>query len=170
VRKDVNIGFDFTDPNNGRVVPYAKKYKSVHTVQFQTGSNFLVYRYADVKLMLAECLNEQGFVANGEAFTLLNEVRTRAGVASKSTTATDPLLRVSTQDEFRTAIASERQLEFAFENHRWFDLLRTDKATAVMQAHGTREKAGKTYVASTAYQTIPTVFPYPQAELNLLNQ
>ncbi|MEX2594168.1 MAG: RagB/SusD family nutrient uptake outer membrane protein [Anditalea sp.] len=37
-------------------------------------------------------------------------------------------------------IAKERQVEFCFENQRWYDLKRTGKALEVMAAHGIREK------------------------------
>jgi len=170
LRKAASIGSDFIDPNNNKVVPYAKKYQSVHAVQYQTANNFVVYRYADVKLLLAECLNETSFVADGEAFQLLNDVRVRAGLQAKSTASSDPLLKVASQDEFRSAIAHERQVELAFENHRWFDLVRTDKAVTVMQTHGAREKTLKSYVVAAAYQDIRLQNLYPQQELNLLAQ
>jgi hypothetical protein len=168
-RKAASIG-SFTETSSGKVIPFVKKYQTPHAVRFQTGSNFPVYRYADVLLMLAECLNETGFVADGEAFQLLNQIRTRAGLPTKSTTATDPALLITTQEQFRDAIAHERQVELAFENHRWFDLLRTNKATAVMQAHGAREKAIKSYLNPASYNDIRLLNLYPQRELELLSR
>jgi hypothetical protein len=63
-------------------------------------------RYADVLLMLAEVLVEQG--NTGEALPLVNQVRTRAGVA--------PLASVN-----REAIYWERNWELASEQHAWYD-------------------------------------------------
>jgi starch-binding outer membrane protein, SusD/RagB family len=83
--------------------------------------NFVVLRYADVLLMLAEALGE-----SDEAYSLINQVRSRAGLAPISAT---------TPGTFANKLLHERRVEFAFENHRWPDLLRFGKATEVMQAH-----------------------------------
>ena len=168
-RKAASIG-SFTEVSSGKVIPFIKKYQTTHAVRFQTGSNFPVYRYADVLLMLAECLNEAGFVADGEAFQRLNEIRTRAGLPNKSTTAADATLLITTQEQFRDAVAHERQVELAFENHRWFDLLRTNKATTILQAHGAREKTLKAYLNPASYSDIRLLNLYPQRELELLNR
>lgn len=168
-RKDASVSQSFTDPNTGKVVPYVIKYKTPHTVRYQTGSNFPVYRFADVLLMLAECLNEAGFTANGEAYTLLNQVRQRAGLLPKTAGNTDPALNVSTQEAFRQAVWQERRVELAYENHRWFDLLRTGQAAAMMQAHAGREKALKSYLAPAAYTTIRLTYQYPRREVQLSN-
>ncbi|PGH40119.1 MAG: RagB/SusD family nutrient uptake outer membrane protein [Candidatus Nephrothrix sp. EaCA] len=167
-RKNASVGFDFADPD-GRTVPYIKKYQSPHNVRFQTANNFPVYRYSDVLLMLAECLNEAGFVADGEAFSLLNQVRKRAGLPHKTSSDSEASLRVSSQEDFRKAIAKERQVELAFENHRWFDLLRTNKMNEVMAPHAAREKeTKKNHVISASYQDLKTVYQYPQREQMLL--
>lgn len=57
------------------------------------------------------------------ALTDLDAVRSRAGlIASTAATRGDILL----------AIENERRLEFAFEPHRWYDLVRTGRAGAVL--------------------------------------
>jgi hypothetical protein len=168
-RKDISVSQSFTDPNTGKVVPYVIKYKTPHTIRYQTGSNFPVYRYADVLLMLAECLNETAFAANGEAYTLLNQVRQRAGLLPKTAGNIDPALDVNTQEAFRRAVWQERRVELAFENHRWFDLLRTGQAAAVMQAHAAREKSLKSYLVPAAYTTIRLNCQYPRREVQLTN-
>ncbi|TDE14878.1 RagB/SusD family nutrient uptake outer membrane protein [Dyadobacter psychrotolerans] len=155
-RLAASIGRDFTDPTTNTLVPYIKKYQSTHAVRYQTGNNFPVYRYSDVLLMLAESLNETG--ATASAFTSLNQVRSRAGLAAKTPA------QLSSQTAFRQAVAQERRVELAFENHRWFDLLRYGTATEVMTLHAVREKALKTYMVGIAYQAIPLVFPYPLRE------
>lgn len=168
IRKEASIGFNFTDPISKKVLPYIKKYQSAHSVRYQTANNFPVYRYSDVLLMLAECLNEAGFTADGEAFSLLNQIRKRAKLADKTSSHVDPSLKISSQEEFRNAIAKERQVELAFENHRWFDLLRTNKVKDIMTPHATHEKAAKSHVISASYQDLKTLYQYPQREDMLL--
>lgn len=84
--------------------------------------NFMVLRYADVLLMLAEALGE-----STEAYALINQVRQRANL--------NPI-DATTPGTFEDKLLHERQVELAFENHRWADLLRFGKAQEVMQAHG----------------------------------
>ncbi|HEU4555469.1 MAG TPA: RagB/SusD family nutrient uptake outer membrane protein [Chitinophaga sp.] len=167
-RKDASISLSFTDPNTNKVVPYVIKYKTPHAIRYQTGSNFPVYRFADVLLMLAECLNETAFAANGEAYTLLNQVRARAGLAPKTAGNANPALNVSSQEAFRQAVWQERRVELAFEDHRWFDLLRTGQATAVMQAHAVEEKSLKSYLVPAAYTNIRPQYQYPRREVQLM--
>ncbi|SDF40220.1 Starch-binding associating with outer membrane [Mucilaginibacter pineti] len=168
-RKDASIT-DFTSDEYGIELPFIKKYQTKSAEQGITAQDFPVYRYADVYLMLAECLNEQGFTAGGDAFKYLNLVRERAGLGDKTANNDDDALNVPNQEAFRAAIAHERQVELAFENHRWFDLVRTGKAVEVMTAHAVRERAYKTDswpIATSAYKNIRLVYPYPLAESNL---
>ena len=84
----------------------------------QTGGpdhDWIELRLADVILMYAEALNENG--DTGGALNELNKIRTRAGLANST---------AATQAEVRTAIADDRRLELAFEGQRWFDLVRTN--------------------------------------------
>ncbi|ASU33102.1 RagB/SusD family nutrient uptake outer membrane protein [Mucilaginibacter xinganensis] len=168
-RRDASL-VDFTSDEYGNDLPFIKKYVSQGAVQNITANDFPVYRYADVYLMLAECLNEQGFAGGGEAFKYLNLVRERAGLADKTVSNEDASLSVPNQEAFRAAIAHERQVELAFENHRWFDLLRTGKAVQVMTAHAASERASKAdywNINSAAYTNIRLLFQYPLNEQNL---
>ena len=79
--------------------------------------DWIELRLADVILLYAEALNENG--ATSDALVELNKIRTRAGLPNSTAT---------TQADVRTAIADERRLELAFEGHRWFDLVRTGTA------------------------------------------
>src|SRR5690606_37338417 len=168
LRKDVSLQEGYLNNNNVFVAaPFVNKYRHPHAVRYQTNDNFPVYRYADVLLMLAEALNEVGYVADGEAFDLLNQVRQRAGLASKTSSNADPALKISSQEEFRVAVAHERRVELAFENHRWFDLVRTGKAVEVMTAHGEAMKQNYTLTYPTAYQDINLLFPIPAREVRL---
>ena len=84
--------------------------------------DWIEIRLADVILLYAEALNENGTSAN-TVLPLLDSIRTRAGLTSLTGT-------VSTQADVRHAIANERRLELAFEGHRWFDLVRTNTVDA----------------------------------------
>lgn len=135
LRKDVSIG---SMTRTGNTVYYIKKYDHDVDPNFATTpDNWPVYRYADVLLLLAEAINEQGY-QTGDPFTLLNQIRSRAGLSSL--TPGD----LPNQDDFRNALAHERRIELAFENHRWFDLLRTGKAIETMTAYGLIEVANPT--------------------------
>jgi hypothetical protein len=168
-RRDASLT-DFTSDEYGIDLPFIKKYQSQGAVQGVTANNFPVYRYSDVYLMLAECLNEQGFAGGGDAFRYLNLVRERAGLEAKTAGNANPALKVASQEAFRDAIAHERQVELAFENHRWFDLLRTGKAVEVMKAHAIRERAFKSdswTISPAAYNNIRLLYQYPLNEQNL---
>lgn len=166
-RLAASINQNFTDPTSRRVVPFIQKYSNPpYLERFNTGDNFIISRLADVLLMQAEAANEAGF-PSADAFALLNRVRTRAGLPTKTTTATDARLRVASQAEFRAAVAQERRVELAFENHRWFDLVRTGQAVAVMTAHGAAEKAAKSYILPASFATVNLKFPYPFRETQI---
>lgn len=136
-------------PAAGKIgVPYIKKYRHTHSDPNNTNDNFIIYRYADALLLLAEALNEQG---KAGVLTHLNQVRDRAfGAGVSPVTTTD-------KAELREIIAHERRVELAFENHRWHDLVRTGKATAVMNAY-------RPELNVTAEKLL---FPIPQSEREL---
>jgi len=90
--------------------------------------DWIELRLADIILLYAEALNENTNADGSQSasiLALLDDIRTRAGLASLSGTAT-------TQAEVRQAIANERRLELAFEGQRWFDLVRTGTVDAEM--------------------------------------
>ena len=78
----------------------------------------------------------------------------------------DPDLDADESSDLEKTIADERRRELAFENHRWFDLLRTGKAVEVMTAHGIEQKAQKPTVPDEAYTNIRTLLgiPFGQVE------
>lgn len=171
IRKNVSLAEGFNSGAGFVGVPYVKKYNHGFVQPGQTNVNFPVIRYADVLLMIAECLNEQSFNANGEAFTLLNQIRSRAQLPAKTAGNTNPALNVPDQQAFRQAIFQERKVELAFENHRWYDLVRSGNAVAIMTAHGQREKAGNANLPSNSYavNTNRLLLPIPQREVTLDN-
>ncbi|CAM3324517.1 RagB/SusD family nutrient uptake outer membrane protein [Zobellia roscoffensis] len=167
LRKDISVAYFDRNPSP---LYYINKYNHDTDPDFsRTPNNWPLYRYADVLLMLAEAINEQSY-QTGAPFNLLNMVRTRAGLTEL--TSTD----VPDQESFRNAIAQERRVELAFENHRWFDLLRTDEAIETITAFGIKEKANPTltppdFIAygpeSFAITQEKLLYPIPNNELDL---
>ncbi|MNE37587.1 SusD family protein [compost metagenome] len=60
------------------------------------------------------------------------------------------------------AIEKERRLELAFEGHRWFDLLRTNRAIDVMR----NQKDGSGNSLNYAVNQNKLVLPIPQEEMD----
>ena len=124
-----------------------------------------MYRYADALWLIAECLNETAGL-NPESFDILDKIRVRAGL--------QPVVRssITNQAQLRLAIEKERRIELAFENHRWYDLVRTGRAVEVMNAHGIQEKALKpTVIRPAAFNVTPNnlLLPIPQQEVSVDN-
>ena len=111
-----------------------------------------ILRYADVMLMNAEAHNELGNSA--KALVSLNAVRARARGSAPGATCPLPIVALG-QDQLRDAILNERRLELAFEGHRFFDLVRTNRAEAFLNAMGRPFKKG-----------VNDLFPIPQGEIN----
>jgi len=87
----------------------------------RSGLNHILIRYADLLLIHAESSYQAG--NEGNAKSSLSEVRARVGL--------DPV-NLSGQ-ALLNAIYKERQLELALEGHRYYDLKRTGRLTAVIQ-------------------------------------
>lgn len=147
-----------------KVYPYIKKYAKVHALNGNHGMNWPIYRYSEVLLFLAEALNEQGKTA--EAATYLNQVRSRAGLANS---------KAASQADMRNALFQERRVELAFENKRWFDLVRSGTATAVITAYGNRIKANPlnyyypkgAVPPGNAFTQLELLYPLPAVEAAL---
>jgi hypothetical protein len=162
VASKVVSAVNYTPPTGVIAKYFVKKYyHKPYNLALNTKENWPIYRYANVLLMLAECLNETN--QSPAALPFLNKVRFRAGLGN--TTTTDQLL-------LRDIIARERRVELAFENTRWLDLIRTDKAITVMTAYGIKTKAMYGYILPAAYNIAPfrLLYPIPFRELQLNNQ
>lgn len=99
-------------------MPYGIKYNDV------SGGTDKVYviRLADVYLTHAEALA----CSNGSIDAIqadINLVRNRAGLSNTTS---------STIADLKLAIENERRHEFAFEGHRWIDLVRTGRAASLL--------------------------------------
>lgn len=157
-RKDVSVqgnGYccgSWKHPTTGVVTTFSSTTSHSYTMKYVTAvatggdsrANWKVIRYADVLLMYAEALNENGKTA--QSLPYLNQIRTRAGLTS---------FTGLTQADARDKIALERRFELCFEGQRWFDLVRTGKALAACSSVGMKD-----YM---------TVFPVPLNQLQVMN-
>ena len=128
-RKFATVDTGYTDAKTG-----AKSTRSQFTKFLEKGSivpvdrydhpvNYPLIRYEDVLLSYAEILNEEAAAPPAQAITILNRIRTRAGIAS---------ITPATKDAFKLALEQERQWEFCGEGLRWHDLVRTGRAIQVV--------------------------------------
>jgi hypothetical protein len=136
IRKKVTI-------NDSVDVFYCNKYQDLLT----DNDHVVIFRLSEMYLIRAEALNEIAYVADDEAFDLLNTIRLRANISPYTSD------QIRSQEDFRLAIEQERRLEFAFEGHRYFDLKRTGRINEVLPDIGTLGKA-------------KWLFPIPQSELD----
>lgn len=131
LRKDVTF-------NGIGEAPYCVKYS-----QISSGADRVyVMRLAEMYLIRAEAriiLNEPDLdLINKD----INAVRERANL--------DPL-NLNSYDDLLEEVLLQRQLEFAFEGHRWFDLLRNNKAIEVLSNVNSEDQL---------------LFPIPLSEIN----
>jgi hypothetical protein len=91
-----------------------------------SGSSYRLWtiiRYAEILLNYAEAVNEvEG--PNEVVFEMLDLVRARAGITGSVADRAD----LATKEAMRNFIRKERTVEFAFEEHRWWDVRRWNVA------------------------------------------
>jgi hypothetical protein len=120
-RKAVLIGTFGTGTNR---VLYFRKYISATTLENDAENDGPVLRYADILLMLAEA---QGFTEDSK--DLIDLVHRRGSPAEPLN-----LSDIDTEAKFEQTLSTERRIEFAFENQRFFDLVRFGKTLHTINA------------------------------------
>jgi len=107
--------------NKDKSYPWLNKYYiKDHTKQnYNTNTNFVPFRYADLLLMLAEIENELNGPDN--AYAYVNEVLARARASAETPSIEPADWSGLTQDEFRAAIMFEYRYELLGEGHEWFN-------------------------------------------------
>ena len=133
-----------------------KAWVPAHTgLQDNGPGNIRIVRYADILLLAAEALNENG--KSAEALPYINAVRQRA----RATAPAFPPgiladLTITDQTQLRERIYRERRSELCMEQHRWFDLKRWGRQSQVMKA------VGKPFIDNKH-----ELLPIPQTEIDL---
>jgi len=132
---------------------------------------WIVYRYAEALLTYAEALNEYLGSPTGtdgtfsvSALDALNQVRANAGM---------PAVSATSQSDFREAVRREWRVEFAFEDHRFWDVRRWDIGQATQgQIDGVEiTRSGGTFnykrmtVETRTWAARQNLYPIPQSEL-----
>ncbi len=125
-----SIGFDFIGRRYGSKYPTTEGAEHVHVI-----------RFGEVLLNRAEAYTRLNQL--DEAIADVNRIRVRAGLSELDATG-------MTQQQVLDIVWEERRLELAMEGFRWPDLVRTDRAVAVL-----------------GIPVFQTLFPIPQAELDV---
>lgn len=95
------------------------KYEFVSGNLMLSSAHYILFRYAEVLLSYAEAQNE-AVGPDASVYAAINKVRKRSDLPGLK----DGL----TQAQMRQAIDQERRVELAFEERRWYDLLRLKTA------------------------------------------
>ncbi len=158
-RKAISMsdGYVSTATNKPVTEKYIKKYYDVSFAGSDNDNNWIELRLADLYLLYAEALVRQGKQPD-VALTYLNKIRQRARSGTGGTTGVlGDYKPFGSNADFLLAIEKERRVELAFENHRWFDLVRTERAKDVM----IQEQKEQTGFNPSTWSDNMLLFPIP---------
>lgn len=116
-----------TNDERGNLISFDDNVGVYYPTKYQKSGgddNLQVIRLAEMYLNRAEARARQSDL--GGARSDLNEIRNRAGLTDTTGSGVD------SQQEVLQAIELERGIEFMEEGHRWFNLVRTGRAQAVL--------------------------------------
>jgi len=142
------------------------------TTYANQGHHVILLRYAEILLNHAEALNESG----GAVAEIVNDlvlIRKRAGILPGSNNLYGLSLTLS-KEELRKVIQNERRIEFAFEEHRTWDLRRWKLAEIELNKpvrgvqiikNGTALSFSYFNAANAVFDTKMYWYPIPQAEI-----
>lgn len=142
------------DDGDTQQARFITKFESDPFANFEAENNWVVLRYADVLLMMAEALDQTGGTTNDgrDKWDLINEIRTRAGLADV------------TENNFYERLLRERRVELAFENHRWPDLLRFEQYIGGVAQDRVEAEFGGSLPTNATYNPL---FLIPQREVDV---
>ncbi|MDX9747134.1 MAG: RagB/SusD family nutrient uptake outer membrane protein [Paludibacter sp.] len=141
---------------------------------------YVIFRYAEILLNYAEAMNEMyGPDADPKSYGMtarqaIKLIRQRAGLRGNLDFA--GVIPVGDKDKMRTAIYKERQIELAFEDHRYFDLRRWKLAETVLNRPVRGVKITNLGNFTYSYEIVEVenrvflpkmyYYPFPQSELS----
>ena len=167
---------DMANANASKTGYYLKKFLTDNlnlTLDQKAQHNWVAYRWGEVLLNYAEAMNEAygpSVVPPGypmSAKTALQQVRDRASLSL-------PPIAATSIDSFREVVKHERRVELAFEDHRYWDLLRWKDAATVLNSpvQGVKiSKTGSTYsykvvdVATRTFRNENYYLPFMRSEI-----
>ena len=127
-----------------------------------------IIRYAEILLNYAEALNEVSFENNrAKICSLLDQVRHRAGITGSVADRAD----LNSQSAMRNLIHKERTIEFAFEEHRPWDVRRWNCAKEALSRpiYGINVASNGTITRKVAQQRVfedrMYLYPIPEGEV-----
>lgn len=132
---------DAADPHGDFYAPYGRSKTGYYPRKYveepvfpdiwDSGTNAIVIRYAEVLLMYAEAKIEMN-VIDQSVYEAINRVRRRAGMPEVDKA------RYNNQQSLRELVRRERRVELAMEGIRWFDVVRWKIGEQVMNGdiHG----------------------------------
>ncbi|WP_299354036.1 RagB/SusD family nutrient uptake outer membrane protein [Mucilaginibacter sp.] len=135
--------------------------------------DWIVFRYAEVLLGLAEAENEAAGTPPSDCYTQIYAIRARAGI-KPGTGNTYGVPQGMTTAQMRAFIQNEWRIEFFLEEHRYFDIRRWRLAETVMNQPRTGlsiAKIGTTTiynpinVLTTVFATKQYLYPIPLNEV-----
>jgi len=154
IRKNSSIAFKNVSTENWTDAYWSKaNYPFINKYRADDKSNTYTLRLADIILLKAEALNEISAAGWPQSKVLVDQIRKRVNLGG--TPAAD-------QAAMRLAIEKERRLELAFEGHRWYDLMRTNRAIPVMNA----QKDGNGVSLNYNLTADRILFPISQDEID----
>ncbi len=108
--------------------------------------NFIFFRYGEILLNYAEAQNEAAG-ADATVYDAINQLRKRAGMPELPTGLT--------KDQMRARIYNERAVELAFEDNRWYDIMRWKKGKELVAQKMYAMNVVKNSDGSFTYTKVP---------------
>lgn len=152
---------------------YLRKYQieSLNLLNGNTGvHSWIIFRYPEIYLNYAEALNEWS-PGNADIKKYVDMVRARTGVAMP------PLPAGLSQSEMRERIRNEKRVEFAFEDHRFWDVRRWMQGSAYFAKPLTGVDVTRTGDNTFTYKPFKVedrvfepkmyLYPIPQGDINI---
>jgi len=154
IRKNSSITFKNVATEGWADIYWSKNnYPFINKYRLDDKTDTYILRLADIILLKAEALNEISAGGWAQSKALVDQIRGRVNLLGTP---------AANQADMRLAIEKERRLELAFEGHRWFDLIRTNRAVAVMNAQKDGAGASLNYNITNANLQLPI----PQKEID----
>jgi len=129
LRKDFSVKFANDPIVKDWFITKFRDASSLATNNGYGGNDWILMRYADVILMLAEVNMLQG--NDAVAIQYLDMIRSRAAMPVYATAKLNAAYAANFPT-LKLAILHERRVEFAFEHQRWFDLIRNFTAAELV--------------------------------------